>query len=336
MCWAYPLSVPELLSPVVAAIVTVVSTLITIRIESSRRMLCVDVHKPSKPLVPCIGGFGIFAGTLAGLAVYAAGDLLRGVGLAIALSTAFAIGLLDDFRGLSAYRKIALGLMPALPIVLLGLYVPRPWLPFMGYARMTIVYPLLVFIAFTVFINGANMIDTHNGLLVSAALLAHLGALVVKIISGAPPRDIALLALFAAVLAAYLPFNAYPAKTLNGNAGSFIIGCMIALSSVVARLEMYFILACLPLFINGFYYISSVRGFLQKERVERPVEIDDRGCMRARASPRAPITLIRLVLALSRSALSEAELVTVLIAVYAVTSLLAAVITLVLGYGPSQ
>ncbi len=327
------MSVPELLSPIAAAIVTALSTLATIKVERSKGILCVDIHKPSKPLVPCIGGFGILVGTLAGLAVYAASDPLRGLGLAIALSIAFAVGLVDDFRGLSAYRKIVLGLVPALPIVLLGLYVPRPWLPFMGYARMTIVYPLLVFAAFTVFINGANMIDTHNGLLVSAALLAHLGALAVKIASGAPLRDTALLALFTAVLAAYLPFNIYPAKTLNGNAGSFIIGCMIAISAVVTRLEMYFILACLPLFINGFYYLSSVRGFLQKERVERPVDIDDRGCMRARASPKAPITLVRLVLALSRSALSEAELVAVLIAVYAITSLLAAVTTIVLGYG---
>ncbi len=333
MCWAYSMSALGLLSPIIAAVVTVLSTLATIRIERSKGILCMDIHKPSKPLVPCIGGFGILAGALAGLALYAASDLVRSLGLAISLSAAFAIGLLDDFRGLSAYRKIALGLVPALPIVLLGLYVPRPWLPFMGYARMTIIYPLLVFAAFTVFINGANMVDTHNGLLVSAALLAHLGALVVKIASGASLRDIALLALFTAVLAAYLPFNAYPAKTLNGNAGSFIIGCMIAVSTVVTRLEAYFILACLPLFINGFYYLSSVRGFLQKERVERPVEIDEHGCMRAKASPQAPITLVRLVLALSRSALSEAELVTVLIAIYAITSLLAAVTIIVLGYG---
>ena len=318
----------------VSSIVTAIMTLLTIFIEKRRDILCIDIHKPNRPRVPCIGAPGILLGTAVGLLLsiqYLGIKLVMGV--ALSLAAAFAIGLADDIYNISAYKKILLGLVPALPIVLLNLYTPRPWIPFLGYARLTILYPLLILAAFTVFINGANMIDTHNGVLVFAALTSHIFALLVKMFSKGSIQEILLLALFTIVLATYLVFNAYPAKILNGNAGSFLVGSIIAISAIITRLEMYFILANIAMFINGFYYISSVRGFIQKERVERPVEIDIRGCMRAKSSHKAPITLVRLILLISRDSLSEEELVTVLSIVYVITLMLAAIIVLVLGYG---
>ena len=317
---------------VLSIAVTIVVTILSIAIEKRAGILCIDIHKPHKPLVPCIGGFAILAGTLVGLVVtepYSATTL----GATMSILIAFALGLLDDIRGLSAYSKVLAGFLPAIPILMLKLYTPHPWLPFLGYTRMTLVYPILVLAAFTVYINGANMIDTHNGVLIAATLIAHLGGLVLAIASGMDWKCIALLLIFIAVLASYLPFNIYPAKIFNGNAGSFTVGCMLALSSILARLEIYFVLACMPLFVNGFYYLSSVKKLLQKERVERPIDIDSRGCMRAKLSRKAPITLVRLVLAFAKSPLSELELISILIPLYATTTVIATLLLYILGYG---
>lgn len=318
-----------------ASIVTVVVAFMSIYLERRSGFLCVDVNKIEQPSIPCVGGFSITAGLLSGVMLsYTLGVILIteaiAVGISIALSSL--IGLIDDLADLKSREKILLGLIPALPIIALGLYSPRPCIPFLGSARLTILYPILVLLAFTVYQNGANMIDTHNGTLPLFALSIHIFALMLRL-SKSLQLDSALnlLLIFITVLASYLPFNIYPAKIFNGNMGSFVIGASLALSAIILRLELYYIMASMPMFVNGFYYISSVKGFLQKERVERPTHLDARGCINPSTSRGAPITLVRITLALSRSSLSEKELVATLYTVFILTPLTSFILSYTLG-----
>ena len=320
---------------IVVSAATPLLTMVLIHLERRYGLLCTDVHKAERPSIPCIGGFSVASGFILGIALSHILDIISftealGIGISIALS--LLIGVIDDLNGLKSREKILLGLLPALPIIILGLYTPRPWAPFLGHARLTIVYPILILLAFTVYQNGANMIDTHNGTLPLFALSVHLFALLLKLWTASQPSHISLLLIFIAVLASYLPFNIYPAKIFNGNTGSFIIGSSLAISAILLRAEIYYILASIPMFINGFYYITSVKGFLQKEKVKRPTHVDDRGCIHPSTDRYAPVTLVRITVALSRSPLNEKELVTILYTVFILTSLTSLTITLLLGY----
>jgi len=319
---------------IIVAITTVIITIIIIHLEKRYGFLCIDVHKVEKYSIPCIGGFSIAIGFVVGIILLYISDLLSfnetmAIATSIVLSTL--IGIIDDFNDLKSRWKILLGLLPGLPIIISNIYIPRPWTPFLGHARLPIVYPLLILIAFTVYQNGANMIDTHNGALPMFAFSVHLFALLLKLFTSSLDR-VYLVLIFIVVLASYLPFNIYPAKIFNGNTGSFVIGSSLAISAIMLRAEIYYILASIPMFTNGFYYISSVKGFLQKEDVKRPTYVDSKGCIHPSKDSSAPITLIRIATTFSRSSLSEKELVIVLYTLFILTSLTSFITTVMLGY----
>ncbi|MEM0311516.1 MAG: hypothetical protein QXF10_08750 [Ignisphaera sp.] len=314
---------------------TALATIASIVAEKKLGILCTDVHKISRPKIPCIGGFGVLAGILTGFPLLLINGYIDLTYLEAFLSSiliSFAIGLADDVIDLKSRWKIVLGILPAIPILLLHVYEPRPWIPMAGFIRISTLYPLLLLAAFTVYQNGANMIDTHNGTLPIFVLSTHLFAFATKLLTGS---DIAsclpLLTVIVTVLV-YSLFNVYPAKIFNGNTGAFILGATIPLMLVKYRLELYYIMASVPMFINGFYYIASVRGFLQKESVKRPTYVDEKGCIHASKDPSAPITLVRLVTGFARNGLSEKELVAALYTIFMLSSLISAALIIAMGY----
>lgn len=328
---------PWLVVVLVTVSVTIASALLSIHLEKRLNVLCVDVHKVTKPRVPCNGGFAIFSGLVTGtLLALLTGCVEAEVGEAVLLSLAiaFCIGLADDLVDLKSRWKILLGVLPALPILLLQMYTPRPWIPFAGFVRISRLYPLLLLTAFTVYQNGANMIDTHNGVLPVFTLSLHTFALVIKILtgSGIGEESTLLLLTFTVTILAYTPFNTYPARIFNGNTGAFVMGATVPLMLTLNRLEFYYALASAPMYINGFYYLASVKGFLQKESVKRPTYVDEKGCIHASRDPLAPITLVRLVTRSSNTGFSEKELVIVLYTLSILSSALASAIVFLLGY----
>lgn len=313
---------------------TYISALFIIRIEKKFGFLCKDVHKPQEYLIPCIGGFPLYIGIVIGLAMLYVFGVISYHTLAIFVLPAtisLIIGFIDDMINLKSEAKITLGFLPAIPILLLGCYTPRPWVPFIGHARLFMLYPLLILIASTVLINGANMIDTHNGVLPTSTLIVLIFAIVLKLLTHITFEELLIYLLLIVALSTYLIFNIYPAKMFNGNAGAFLIGSLLMVTVVFLRVEFYMILALVPMLINGFYYISSVKGFLQKEKIARPTYVDDRGCIYA-SKQLHPITFIKILLSISDKPLSEKEMIYVMFLVYLSTSFLSFVITFALGY----
>ncbi|MDK6028667.1 hypothetical protein QPL79_04770 [Ignisphaera sp. 4213-co] len=317
------------------AFATVLSAIASIAIEKRLGILCVDVHKPSKPKIPCNGGFAIFIGLVTGfsLLLYSGYvDAKHFEAFTLSIIASFVIGFVDDLVDLKSRWKIILGFVSAAPVLLLGVYTPRPWIPLVGYIRISNLYPLLLLVAFTVYQNGANMIDTHNGTLPIFVLFTHLFAFLLKLLTESSIDSCLPLLTVIVVVLAYSIFNVYPAKIFNGNTGAFILGVTIPLMIAYYRLELYYIMASIPMFINGFYYIASVKGFLQKESVKRPTFVDEAGCIHSSKDSLAPITLVRLVTGFSRSGLSEKELVTTLYTVFMLSSLISLFLVMALGY----
>jgi len=319
---------------IISAVFTFLSSILLIKIEKNRGILCKDVHKPYEYYLPCIGGFPLYIGNLTGILLlmyFKFLDLRLGISIILVMTCGLLIGFFDDINGLRSRWKILLGLTPAIPLILMGCYTPRPWIPFIGHARLHILYPLLLLVSSTVYLNGANMIDTHNGLLPMFAFALSFFVLILKIVTIHSIEDVILASLFIATLFVYLLFNMYPAKLFNGNTGAFLIGSILFLIVAVFRVEFYVIIASIPMFLNGFYYISSVKGFLQKEQVSRPTIVDGHGCIHPSRKIH-PITFIKLTLLISGKPFSEKELVEILYLVYITTASISFTICYILGY----
>ena len=273
----------------------------------------VDVNKPWKPCVPETGGIAILAGVLASSAIIAAYFSWEvGLGLTLASLWLWTVGFIDDRFKLDPVVKPLLTFVAAVPILLLHLYTPRPTLPFVGMTRLTIVYPYLLALGVGVSANMFNMIDGYNGLMAGSALIVTLGMIVaalVKACCGAPvdTAGIAAAAAIAVLLALHLAYNWYPAKVLNGDSGSLLVGGYLMIVAILLGLEAVYIIATMPLILNGFSIIVSVKGFRERREMPRPTIVDECGRVKARTDPRAPITLVRLLTA--QEPLNELEIV---------------------------
>lgn len=285
---------------VTSAVVTLVVTSAAVRLERLISFVAPDVHKPHKPEIPKSVGWAVFPGVILGVLASGTGSINYLIPHLAAAGIAAVIGFLDDIKSVSPVAKVLLFLLPALPVIAAGAYIPRLYIPLLGMLRVTIVYPIAVLVGYTVSANAFNMADTHNGIAPSIALVAlvtaALGSAFLKGCEPMPGYEAFLISSLAA-LAAYLPFNFYPAKAFNGNSGSHMMGALVASAAILSRREYLMVMALSPLVINGFSILTSIRGLKQKERIERPVVIKGDLLLPSK-SRKAPVTLVQFFLLL--------------------------------------
>jgi len=320
---------------VISFATTLISTYFIMVIERKYGILSVDVHKPNKPLIPKIGGIALLINYALMASILVLLKALRFTQYPTILIPYIAsviisgiLGLIDDLRGISPILKILLFMLPGLPIVLLHAYNPRPYVPLIGTLRLTIIYPLLILVLYTVLSNAFNMADTHNGtiFIISFSLIAVVGA--TTLMMGPKPLTgfYLFLTLSLASLIAYAPFNMYPARIFNGNCGSHMIGALMASLIVMSRREFAALMALTPLVLNGFSILVSIKGLKSKESIIRPVITDEKGIMRANRSSKAPITLVQLLTI--KQGLTELEV----IKSYTIIMIFTALISIALYY----
>ncbi len=292
----------EVLYPLLALLISIAVTALSLPLATklSHRLglLGADIHKENRPKIPKLGGLGIFLGVLAGATVglYAAGFWNTTVAFGLALSIAAAIGLVEDFREINPIVKPVLIALAGLPILLLTTYSPYPELPFIGRARLTIIYPILILVGVTIVANAVNSTDVLNGSMALTSLASLTPLIIISLIKMNWEALIIGLALVG-VLTVFLSQNYYPAKIFSGNAGSLTVGVSIAFLAIVGRLEIPALIALMPQIMNEFHIIFSLGGLRNAKRVPiRPVELNS-GMIRASRSNNAPITLVRLLTA---------------------------------------
>jgi hypothetical protein len=77
----------------------------------------------------------------------------------------------------------------------------------------------------------------------------------------------------------------------------------------------------MPQIMNAFYGLSTIGRLYERREVARPTRLMEDGRMRARADPRAPLTLARFILA--RGPLKEREVAFVFMALSVISGCLA-------------
>ncbi|RLG54346.1 MAG: hypothetical protein DRN99_05275 [Thermoproteota archaeon] len=256
----------------------------------------IDVHKNWDHVAIELGGIPLLLTLVACYAAAAiAASCMSRFYLAIMLVAvlSFTLGMLDDVAGISGPVK---GVVFTLPSV--GLFTaelnPYPRLPIVGMTRLTIFYFIIIPIYVSVVANSANMIDVMNGVLPSTCIIMLLGGILLAYFKGST-KPILLSVPMLFTLAVYLYYNWFPAKYFAGNCGSHMIGAVMAGIAILSGLEFYLVMAMLPYVLNSFSYLTSVKGFLERTRLEaRPVIVRS-GLIYANKDPRAPITLVGLL-----------------------------------------
>ncbi|MCI4456928.1 MAG: hypothetical protein JHC19_02480 [Desulfurococcaceae archaeon] len=300
-------------------VLTFVTAYIIMRISFSKGLVGKDVHKAWESYASDIGGVSLILGSLIPL-VFELNKVI--IGFFITSLIALLIGLIDDLYVLSAKLKTLLSATTSLPVILLELYTPTPYIPLIGEARLYILYPLAIMVGFAVALNAVNMSDTHNGL-VSGILFMSLSALY-PLISYLDHRGEIMLLSALGSLAAFLIYNIYPAKIFLGNSGSFLLGSWIAYIAFVYRIEFLVILMFLPMVTNGFSILVSIKGLRERREIKkRPVKVVN-GFIIANKDDEAPITLVHM--ASLRKPLRETDLVISIYILYLVSITLGLII----------
>ncbi len=294
------------------------------RLSNKLGKVGVDAHKRSKPLIPDMCGIAVWAalgiGSVA-VALLDASNAKNSAGFFLCASLAALIGMWDDFRSLGPVVKPLLTAFAAVPILLLGTYTPYPRIPFLGAARVTIVYPLLVIIAIAVLANAINMMNPFNGAMSGTCSISSFTMIICFMITG-QIQDALLASVLLGALLAFHYYNRYPARVFSGNVGDLCVGAALGALSIIGRIEVPMIIAMIPHICNAFYFLSSVGGLKERRQVKaRPTKLLDDERLDATEDRDAPITLSRLILA--RGPLEEFNVVKVMIVMTTVSSFLA-------------
>jgi len=206
-------------------------TLVCIRYALRRNLLDHPNERSShSQAVPRVGGIGIFAGFVLPLLAAPHWDhwwviLLAAVGMA-------AVGLLDDFRNLSASRKYLLQLVIVAAVLASGSFVKEITLPFAKPLVLGWLAVPLSLLWLTGFPNFFNFMDGTNGMAGGAGLIYGSFFSAFAYLQGR--AELGLVGLLVAASSLGFLFHNFPrARTFMGDSGSLFLGITFALLAVL-------------------------------------------------------------------------------------------------------
>lgn len=304
-----------LITILIAALLAYISIPFAFRLSKKMNLYGIDVHKEWKPPIPKIGGISIVISVIASTLILSfLFGLFRNEVLAFTISSlsAAVIGFYEDFKELNPIIKPLLLAFCGFPIIFFGAYYPYPDIPFIGRRALSIVYPILIYVAFSIVTNAINGMDVLNGSMGLTSLVVSSTMLLISSIKG----DLIPALLSASLvgsLAVFGIYNKYPAKLFSGNVGSLFVGACLISVAIIGSVEVAFLIAILPQIMNEFHIIYSMRGIKSaKAYPERPIIVNS-GLIHANPSRKAPLTLVRMIAA--RRPLSEKEIVEIMVIV---------------------
>lgn len=244
-----------------------------------------------------LGGLGIFFGVAAGILTGIDSveqlemfktifKLLMGI-LAGSMIACF-VGLIDDLFDIKPIQKIVgqtlaalmlifVGIRPNLSIIFtqLGISIPHSLDSILG-------VPIVIFFVLGA-TNSLNLIDGLDGLCAGVTAIITIGMLILAIHIGTwnpssvwdPVRAIIGLSLVGGTLG-FLPFNKAPAKIFMGDAGSMLLGFLVAtLMILFSERQPLWWMASLMIF--GLPILDTAVALARRLLNKRPLFVSDRG-----------------------------------------------------------
>ena len=232
---------------------TFLSTERFIRKLTRNEFVVPDVYKNGKT-VPTMGGLAIIAGVLVSLivSIFLVLNVENLLIFYFIIFTFAMFGLLDDLVNVGRPLKIFAPFLMAIPIALLNIDTTL-WVvltqielgPFYSY----IIAPLYLMVV----VNLVNMHSGYNGLQSGLSTLI-IFFLTLKAVIIHSYDEIVYIAPIYGALVAFLWYNKYPSKILEGNIGSLAVGAAIGGYIIMLNAEVYGAIILIPHIVNFLMY----------------------------------------------------------------------------------
>jgi UDP-GlcNAc:undecaprenyl-phosphate GlcNAc-1-phosphate transferase len=183
--------------------------------------------------IPRVGGVGLIVAYFVAFITLALGwwqglfdphdpSILLVVRLSPAIILIFVVGLYDDLKGLSPWRKLAGQFVAATYASWVGVRLAMP----ADYVVPAIVLDLIGIFWLVLCMNAFNLIDGLDGLAAGVALIASASLLFAALIHHNPGLALVITPLIGALLG-FLYYNFNPATIFLGDCGSLLIGFLL-------------------------------------------------------------------------------------------------------------
>ena len=300
------LLVPAIISCMVAFVMVFVMTPPLIKILEKRNFAVKDVNKKEDSMVVRPGGPAIIAGIIASeLVLYAFLQMNEILAILITTSAAFVIGYVDDRKVMGGWFKPVALAISAIPIIALGAYDSNLAFPLFGTVQIPALYLVLIIFMIPITGNTINSIDVLNGVASGFMVIASFSLSICLVI--VQNYEIAIVSLpLGFVSLAFYKYHKIPSKIFPGDSGALTLGAMYGAIAIVGGVEIIAAVALLPAVINSFLFLSSVKRIVEHRQIKgKPVEHTDDFRLKATDDKKAPVTLVRLILA--RGSMSEKQ-----------------------------
>jgi UDP-GlcNAc:undecaprenyl-phosphate/decaprenyl-phosphate GlcNAc-1-phosphate transferase len=229
----------------VAAVVTFVTTPLVRRFV----IRAGAIYKPNdrtvhKVPLPTMGGIAMYVGLVAALLASQLLPFFRQLNLVnnsaavlVTCTLMLGLGVIDDARGIQPLTKLVAQIFVAGVLVLLGVVLSYFWLPGFGLFILSGDLPVIITIVWVVAVaNAVNLADGLDGLAAGMVAIAAAVFFVYSVLSPGPLGIISQPALLAAITCGvcigFLPWNFHPAKIFMGDAGSMLLGMLLAITTI--------------------------------------------------------------------------------------------------------
>ena len=247
-----------------------------------------DERKVHQVTTPYGGGAAMLVGFCVALLVAMAIPALRNIilsshemfGVLLAAGVIFVVGVLDDFREMSAPAKVAGQFLAASILYFSGATMYQLKLPFAGFIVLgPSILPIITAVWVFALSNAVNLIDGLDGLAGGIVAIASgtlcLYGLRLEALGLLPSNNVGPLiaALTCGICLGFLRDNFHPAKLFMGDAGALMLGLLMSASTMViggrtppASGVTFFFFAPLliPVFILGVPLIDAVWAFVRR------------------------------------------------------------------------
>ena len=247
-----------------------------------------DERKVHQHVTPYGGGGAMIVGFCVALIIAFLIPSLRSVitsshemlGVLLAAGVIFVVGVLDDFREMSAPAKVAGQFLAASILYFSGATMYQLKLPFAGFVVLgPSILPIITAVWVFALSNAVNLIDGLDGLAAGIVGIASgtlcLYGLRLEDLGLLPVTNIGPLvaALTCGICIGFLRDNFHPAKLFMGDAGALMLGLLMSASTMViggrtppASGVTFFFFAPLliPVFILGVPLIDAVWAFVRR------------------------------------------------------------------------
>ena len=292
------LLIPAIVSCIVAFVVVFVMTPPLIKILEKRNSAVKDMNKKEDVMIVRPGGPAIIAGIIASeIVLYAFLQMNEILAILITTSAAFLIGYVDDRKVMGGWFKPATLAIAAIPIIALGTYDSNLAFPLFGTVQIPALYLALIIFMIPITGNTINSIDVLNGVASGFMVIASFSLSICLFI--VQNYEIAIVSLpLGFVSLAFYKYHKIPSKIFPGDSGALTLGAMYGAIAIVGGVEIIAAIALLPAIINSFLFLSSVKRVVEHRQIKgKPVEHTEDFRLKATDDNKAPVTLVRLILA---------------------------------------